>query len=330
VRHTIPAGLLFSLVETVRRMGVTADQLLGALGLSEWDLLQPQARFPLPLFLSAVDRARTLTAEPGLGFIWGLQMKVTTLGSLGFATMTSATLGDAVVIATEMIALGSTAEPMRLVVEDDVACLMLDELADFGAVRDVMLIARLTSLWRVAESLLGRPLDATAEVALPEPSYYRRFAGQVPPVRFGQPTTRALFPAEALRYPLVLASPVALNHAREQCERELQALSDRGRFLRDIQRLIFDSQGRLRRASDVAEAARMSERTLRRRLAEHGASLSKLVEQERCARALLLLRDRALSLDAIADRLSYANVQSFERAFDRWTGATPAAHRRRQ
>jgi AraC-like DNA-binding protein len=330
VQHTIPAGLLFSLVEAVRHVGVTADELLGVLDLSERDLLQPRARFSLALYLSAVERARALTAEPGIGFLWGLEMKISTLGTLGFATMTSATLGDALLLATEMSALGSTAEPMRLVVANGVASLMLDELADFGAVRDVVMMARLTSLWRIAESMLGRPLDASADVALAEPPYYRRFARQVPTVRFGQPATRALFSAEVLHYPLVFASPVAIHLAREQCERELESLSDRGRLLREVQGLLFDSAGRLRSSAEVADAARMSERTLRRRLAEHGISLSKLVEQERRARALLLLRDRGLSLETIADRLSYSNVQSFERAFGRWTGATPAAHRRRQ
>jgi len=73
----------------------------------------------------------------------------------------------------------------------------------------------------------------------------------------------------------------------------------------------------------------MSERTLRRRLAGDGLSFSTLVEQQCRDRALLLLRDRTLSLDDISERLSYANVQTFERAFQRWTGMTPAAYRRR-
>jgi AraC-like DNA-binding protein len=43
---------------------------------------------------------------------------------------------------------------------------------------------------------------------------------------------------------------------------------------------------------------------------------------------LSLLALPELSLPQIAERLGYRNVQSFERAFRRRTGATPAAHRR--
>jgi AraC-like DNA-binding protein len=297
--------------------------------LSEDDLSQPLTRFPLALYLSIIERARALTGEPGIGFGWGLQMKISTFGSLGFATMASATLGDALALAIRLAPLGSTAEGLRLVVEQGVASLILDEHADFGAVRDVIATGRLTGLWRIAEAMTARSLQATAEIAFAEPAYYRRFAHLVPPIRFGQPTTRALIPEVALSYPLVMANPVALRLANEQCVHELQSLTERGRFVQSVRSLLYDHEGRLRSAPQVAQAAGMSERTLRRRLAGDGLSFSTLVEQQCRDRALLLLRDRTLSLDDISERLSYANVQTFERAFQRWTGMTPAAYRRR-
>jgi AraC-like DNA-binding protein len=209
------------------------------------------------------------------------------------------------------------------------ASIVLDEHADFGEVRDVISTARLVGLWRIGEALTGRSLRATAEVAFEEPPYFRRFARLVPPLRFEQPTTRALIPAEALEYPLLMGNPVALRLANEQCVRELQTLGSRGRFVQDVGALLYDREGRLRSAPQVAQAAGMSERTLRRRLEGDGTSFSELVEEQRRDRALLLLRDPTLSLDEVAERLGYANVQSFDRAFQRWTAVTPAAYRRR-
>jgi AraC-like DNA-binding protein len=328
VGHTVPAGIFLPLVETVKRWDVGTAELLDGLELGENDLSEPFARFPLATYLGVIERARALTGEPGIGFGWGLQMKVSTFGALGFAAMTSATLGDAIAIAIQLAALGSTAEGLRLVVEGDVASLILDELADFGPVRDVVMTARLTGLWRIAEAVTGRKLDVTADVSFPEPAYYARFAGMVPPVRFGQPTTRALIPVAALAYPLIMANPLALRLATEQCVKELEALGERGRFLRSVRASLLDERGRLRSAPQVARVAGMSERTLRRRLAEEGVRFSTAVDEERRDRALVLLRDRALSLSEIADRLTYANVQSFERAFRRWTGVTPATYRR--
>jgi AraC-like DNA-binding protein len=53
-----------------------------------------------------------------------------------------------------------------------------------------------------------------------------------------------------------------------------------------------------------------------------------MLDGERRDRALSLLVSPQLSLVQISERLGYRNVQSFERAFRRWTGTTPAAHRR--
>jgi AraC-like DNA-binding protein len=327
--HTVPAGVLLPLVDAVKHWGVDASDLLGPFSLSEGDLAQPLTRFPLAVYLALADRARTLTGEPGIGIGWGLQMRIATFGALGFATMTSATLGDALALANQMAPLGCTAEGLRLVVEGGSASIVLEEHADFGVARDVIVMARLTGLWRIAEAITGRHLDATAEVPFPEPPYFRRFASHLPRVRFEQPTTRALIPAEALSYPLVMSNALGLRLANDQCVRELETLGARGRLAQSVRAHLFDETGRLRASPRVARAMGVSERTLRRRLSGEGLSLLALVEEQRRDRALLLLRDGALSLEEVAGRLGYASAQSFERAFRRWTGVTPGAYRRR-
>jgi AraC-like DNA-binding protein len=42
---------------------------------------------------------------------------------------------------------------------------------------------------------------------------------------------------------------------------------------------------------------------------------------------MFLLGSPTLSLKDIADRLGYANLANFTRAFQRWTGKTPGEHR---
>ena len=238
------------------------------------------------------------------------------------------TLRDAIQLAVEFAPLGSTAEGMRLHVEGGMASLVLEEYADFGRVRDVVTVARLIGLWRIAEALTGRALGATADAAIPEPAYHGRFAHLVPEIRYGQPTTRALMRAEVLGYPLITADPVAQRLASEQCKRELLALSAGGRLVRAVRDLLWKKDHSLRSPQEVATAMHTSSRTLRRKLGLQGSSLSSLIDGERRDRALLLLRSPELSIAQVAERLGYRNVQNFERAFRRWTDTTPAAYRR--
>jgi AraC-like DNA-binding protein len=95
-----------------------------------------------------------------------------------------------------------------------------------------------------------------------------------------------------------------------------------------VRDLLWKAEGGLRSPAEVASAMHMSPRTLRRKLESQGQSLTAMLDGERRDRALSLLASPQLSLVQISERLGYRNVQSFERAFRRWTGTTPAAHRR--
>lgn len=68
----------------------------------------------------------------------------------------------------------------------------------------------------------------------------------------------------------------------------------------------------------------LSERTLRRRLDEEGTSYRERLDEVRRARALeLLAREEVCT---VARRLGFVDARSFQRAFRRWMGHTPAAY----
>ena len=328
IEYTVPAGLLLQVVELSKHWGVTPEELLSGTGLETSDIAEAQARLPLETHLSIVARARTLTGEPGLGFCWGLRMRLSAVGYLGFAAMSAATLRDALELIVQFTPLVSTAMGLRLDIDGETAVLTLEENADFGSVRDVIVLARLTGLWRMAQLITGKDLDTNAEIALAEPRYHGRFAHMIPQVRYGQGQTRAFLKTADLQAPLVMADDDALILARQQCELQLEALSSGGRLVRSVRRLLWDRDGGVRSPREVAKAVHMSPRTLRRKLALHGSSLSSLLGAERRDKAVSLLRSSELSIEEMSELLGYGSVQNFTRAFRQWTGETPAAFRR--
>jgi AraC-like DNA-binding protein len=328
IEHTVPSGLILQILDVAQHWGVQPAEILARTGLDPQALPEENARIPLPTYLSVIDRARALTNEPGLGVCWGLQMRVSAYGYLGFATMSAATLREALDLVIQFGPLISTAMNLRLDVEGETAILTLDEYADFANVRDVVVVARLTGLWHTARTISGRDLSVTADVAFPEPAYHRRFAHLLPPTRFERPHNRAYFKASDLDVPLLMADKAALALARTQCETELASLSTGGRLVGTIRRLLLSGEGGVRPLAEVAKAVHMSPRTLRRKLALQGSSLSSLLGQERRNRAVSWLRSSDLSIEEMSDRLGYGSVQNFTRAFRQWTGATPAAFRR--
>ncbi|MFE3227553.1 AraC family transcriptional regulator ligand-binding domain-containing protein [Nocardia sp. NPDC059228] len=82
--------------------------------------------------------------------------------------------------------------------------------------------------------------------------------------------------------------------------------------------------------AEVATALRISDRTLQRRLAEHGTSWRAELDIVRRDTAIALLRDRTVPVGSVALRLGYRDHRVLARAFRRWTGQSPASFRRDQ
>lgn len=79
---------------------------------------------------------------------------------------------------------------------------------------------------------------------------------------------------------------------------------------------------------DVARRLGLSARSLHRRLADEGLSFRTLTEETRKELAEGLLRDERYSFSEIAFLTGFSEQSAFNRAFKRWIGRSPSAHRK--
>ncbi|CAN0606411.1 unnamed protein product, partial [Ectocarpus sp. 12 AP-2014] len=91
---TVPGTYVLLLLDVVERWNVSTDRLLADEQLTLEDLLRSGYRLPRDRFANLIQRAVTLTGEPGIGFLLGLQMKVSCHGVIGQAAMVARTLGE--------------------------------------------------------------------------------------------------------------------------------------------------------------------------------------------------------------------------------------------
>lgn len=83
------------------------------------------------------------------------------------------------------------------------------------------------------------------------------------------------------------------------------------------------TEHRVPRLKRAAAHLNQSSRTIVRLLARHDTSFHALVEQERKARAMLVIADQSISLAEAARILGFSDMSSFGRSFRRWFGDTP-------
>ncbi len=183
--------------------------------------------------------------------------------------------------------------------------------------------------WRVMKSLCGpewRPVEVRLAHAKPaDPRVYRESFGA--PVRFDVPLSMLLFDKHWLGVPVVGADPVLLNLMRQlQIETDSKSAT---RLTDQVRRVLRTGvMSGSADARNIAELFSISERSLRRRLAEEGESLQRLVSEARLTVARQLLEETRMPMSEIAAVLDYSDLTAFSRAFRGWTGRPPSTWRR--
>jgi AraC-like DNA-binding protein len=327
--YVLAASYLHRLVRLAALYGVTQEKLLEGTDLEPGDLVDPAKMVTVATVRAIAERARTLTGEPSLGVYLGRQAYSPEHGYLGFATMTAPTLGGAVELLLKYSSIRTNAFAFHLAIDGATASLLVEELADFGSARDMVLLALLIGVRHAAVSTLGRERESTTvELSIEEPAYYERFRRLRPRVKFGCSRNAIVFDASLLDTPLVTAAPAAHRLALEQCWRQSETKGTPEIFNDRVGRLVLREEGGLRSIVEVAQAVGISTRTLRRRLAAEGTTFAAIRERECRERAVFLLRSGKRSTAEVSELIGYANVANFTRAFQRWTGHTPGTYRR--
>jgi AraC-like DNA-binding protein len=325
---TIPVSYARQLVEMCARWHVAPEELMAGTALVRQPPLASDARLTPLEYNQIVDRALRLTGEPALGYHFGLHLKLSAHGFLGYAVMTSATLGEAIQLVERYFTTRSGPLHFHSFIEGETAVIQIDSTVDVAPPVAFPFESLLVGLCHAGAYITGEAaIDAEVWINYPEPGYYARCAELLPCViRYDRPVNQLRFPAVLLKQPLLLADATASEMAREQCERELTALSSQPLVTR-VRALLGEDLANMPDLDAVASRCCMSSRTLKRKLAEHGVTFSELVATIRCDEAQLRLAEGRLSVEQIAGQLGYRDPANFTRAFKGWTGETPRQYR---
>ena len=325
----IPAIHALHLAELCARYGVTASQLFAGTGLVEASLAEPDEKLSIAVVERVVTRARSLTGEPALGILLGMQMRISAHGYLGFAAMVARTLGEALDIAVRYAPTRTNALALRLEDIGSKTSLVIEPRTDLGSAEDVVVFALMEGIRQIGHAVTGRVLTGAAEVSFAAPGYIDRFISieGAPKIRFDAREHRLVFARDVLDVPLVLADAAAFRLAREQCERALSEIHERHRVTSRVRSLLARRGGLVKSQNDIAKTLHVSSRTLKRRLAEEGATWKELVDDARRIEGTRLVQRTETPLEAIPERLGYSDLANFSRAFRRWTGTSPGSYR---
>jgi AraC-like DNA-binding protein len=321
-----------AILAELRRRGIASEQLLSELRLDQVALLDLHTRVSFEQVDQLVMRAIALTGDEGLGLTIGSRSPDNMLQILGHLIVASRTMREAQAVFHRYAVLVAEGVTWGLHEQGKLAAFSYEcpigtaATTRFGAECVLLFAARIGS--QFAPDPDKRPLEVSFQHEAP--SYadrYLRLFGC--PVHFGRPRNEIVFSQRLLDIPQLHADATVCSALRDTAERLLRDVNS-PRSVAERIRLQLHYQPNLA-AVDVAHMARsvgLTRRSLRRRLADEGVSLSGLIDEERCRVACSELACVDASIKQVAERVGFSEPSAFHRAFKRWTGMTPLQYSR--
>ena len=327
----VPTQVLALLVDVVGKYGVQEWQLLKGTGLRIGDLLQQSTFVNYQQSITIWNNALRHYPEPGLGIIVGSHETLASWGLLGFAMMSCPNLGEALKMASKYYQTGTGFLDLEFMFDERGCEIVGFPPKPIGALLPTLVEELFSSIVTVFPTLTGKPCQIIeAEVNYSRPHYSQEYDKVLHcPVRFNGERNVILLNLEYIELPLVTASQATVNLAEQLCREALFKQRDSSGIADSVRRILLQTPGRFPSMEMVADALSVSVRSLRRRLKEDEASFQGLLDEVRKTLAIGYLRDSNMPGEDLAALLGYSEYSNFRRAFNRWTGRSPATYRTR-
>jgi AraC-like DNA-binding protein len=332
MRPAISVAAATGLSEAISAAGADPDPVLRSVGLHPSVLSNAEKFIPCSIFARLLEEAARAASDNYFGLHFGERFNPKNIGPLTYIVLNSPTVGVADQHVARFLKLYNQAAKTSSSITGDYA-LMEYVLCDLGIgvprhQNEYSMVVRLNTI-RMMVGSQWTPVEVQFAHEAPEQTAeHERIFGA--PVLFGYATNNLVVEREFLERQIPAADPRLYEIMRQYLEEVLEEMPQLDDLLTSVRRAIAetlrDGEPALAR---VAKKMAMSPRTLQRQLNERGIRFKNFLDDTRRRFAQSYLKDRKNTLTEVAFLLGYSEASAFNRAFKRWTGATPLAYRHR-
>ncbi len=327
---TIAICFVAAAVQSLKDRGLSADQMLSDVGLSENLLQVPQARVSAKHY-GALWRNIALALDDEFFGQDSRRMKSGSFAMLCHAAVACKTLGQALDRSLRFFALILDDISGSLARDASEARIILHERVPGAGQRVFAHELLLMLLYGVSCWLVGRRIPILrTEFSYAEPAHSAEYRLMYcTDLRFDRPNTVIAFEAGHLDLPVVQNERSIKEFLRTAPEGILLKYKNGSSLSARVRRRLrqFDP-GDVPDFEELAGELNLTPATMRRRLHEEGTSYQSIKDQLRRDLAIGYLSHTDRSVMEIALELGFSERSAFHRAFRKWTGASPGEFRR--
>ncbi len=327
------AAKLRKLVEFVEHHGGTASEVLEGIGIDRVALDETELRISIGQLAQAYRNVRKLAGGSPWAIRFGRELGLTDYGFYGYALICSPTLRKALEFSIKYHRLAAPTVCMQFDQHTgrDLCALRFEDRLRDPEIYTLNIEIQFGLILSLFKDSVG-PNFRFHHISLryPEPSYHQALREALEcPIEFQADTNSAHFDARLLDTPLRRANLATWQATREICDELLQRTNSRTCITQSVYEAMIGDTIRLRGAEDVAAVLGISERTLRRRLAEKNTSFREIRGEILGALAKEFVTNTDMTAEEIAERLGFSDASSFCKAFGKWAGSGMTEYRGR-
>jgi len=317
-------GIARMLAKTLEQYGCDSASMFSEYGLDLESISSNDEQIPAIPMQSIWRKAVEMTGDEGFGLACAQNLHAASFQGLGFAWITSNTLKDAFDRLVRYYRLISSGGEVLLQENDDDIWLWY-KIPKGGQGAPASLDAALAVFIQLCRFTKGDDFRCKhVEFQHAAPLDKSRFESFFQcPITFLADENRLLFSREELEIPLPMANP-ALARANDQVVIDYLKKNDKGNIVNEVRASIIEQlpSGKISQNS-IASQVHLSNRSLQRKLAEHGTSYKQLYEEIRKDLAMQYLKESHRTISEVTYLLGFSEPSNFTRSFKRWSGTTP-------
>ena len=262
--------------------------------------------------------------NPYLGMELGSLIPASAHGAMGYAVVSSPTVGDAMHTLARYASMRNRFFHYQCQSDGAQTRLVLTPRMPLGPLRTFCEIGTAVSVFKMIQGVAGD--EAAAHM-----HFDAHWDGEVPlnvpmQMHYDQLQTALRVPQAIARKATPTADAKLYASACRSCEEELAEID--GSLVSRLRTMMPGEQQDWPSLKEAAERLAMSPRTLIRRLVAEGVTYQSLLDESKSEMACWLLKNTKQPMSAIAERLGFVDDTNFSRSFRRWRGSTPLEYRK--
>jgi len=309
----------------LKELGFDSALIFRGAGLTYPDYIQSGERVSLQVIANLIEHVNTHTLKPDFVLQLGRRIPLMAHGNLGAAMLACKDLRTLLVLSERFSRLAFSS--ITLSVKDQGNNIAFKIHADTGfpildiAIMDAILGTAMENLQRLSGVHI-QPIHVSIRHKKPR---YHEFYNVILqcPIEFEAPDNELIFSKKHMALPLQTADNLGGDILVEKCREDLKEIDQGSPFITRITDIITSHLSASPSLLFVADTLQISERTLRRRLAEENINYRDLIKNIRHKKALYFLQHTQLRIEKIAWELGYRETANFRRAFKETTGKSP-------